>query len=315
MRQLTLLMALPLLLCGCWGKTAKPQQEAQPQQPKQQQVSPGRLECYNSFSSPHFTDRTVLVWLPEGYNPEERYAVLYMHDGQMLFDAETSWNKKTWDVDAVAAKVQGDGRCRPFIVVGVENHAKNRLTEYMPEKVLNYLPAENELLKKFDRAAFIADDYLTFLVKELKPFIDSTYSTRPDAANTVVMGSSMGGLISLYALCEYPEVFGSAACLSTHTPVAIDDMIEQAPIWSKALRDYLNERLPAVGSNRIYMDHGDQTADALYPPFQKRVDALFADKGWGEENYRSLFFAGAAHDETSWQERLHIPLEWLLGAE
>lgn len=279
----------------------------------QQQVDSGRLEVHAAFPSKHFPARDVLVWLPEGYSPEQRYAVLYMHDAQMIFDARTSWNKQTWDVDGVAAALQRDGRCRPFLVVGIENHPTDRLTEYMPEKLLDYLPANDSLLQRVGRERFLADDYLKFLVEELKPFIDSRYATLTDAANTVVMGSSMGGLISLYALAEYPEVFGAAGCLSTHTPVAFDDVEREAPRWSAAFRAYLNDHLPDAGRHRVYMDYGDQTLDAAYAPFQRQVDSLFAAQGWNEEQVQTRFFAGHAHDENSWNARLDIPLTWLLG--
>lgn len=304
MKQITLILGLFALLTTACKPTAKE---------PQQQADAGTLTYYEDFESKYFPARNVLVWLPEGYTEEERYAVLYMHDAQMLFDATTSWNKQTWNVDSVATAVQRDGRCRPFIVVGIENHPTNRLTEYMPQRILDYLPADNTLLAQYGRENFIADGYLKFLVEELKPFIDSRYATLSDPANTVVMGSSMGGLISLYALSEYPEVFGAAGCLSTHTPVAIGAMETESPIWSKAFRDYLNDRLPAAEGHRVYMDYGDQTLDAAYAPYQRQVDSLFAAKGWSSEQMQTRFFAGHAHDENSWKSRLHIPLEWLLG--
>lgn len=278
-----------------------------------QQVHPGEINIYENFNSEYFPSRNVLVWLPENYNTDTKYAVLYMHDAQMIFDETTSWNKQTWNIDSVASVTQNDGRCRPFIVVGIENHPNDRLTEYMPEKILEYLPEDNNLLNKTGREKFIADDYLQFIVKELKPFIDNKYSTHTDAENTVIMGSSMGGLISLYALTEYPDVFGSAACLSTHTPVAYDDVYNEAPIWSKAFRDYLAEKLPGATNNKVYMDYGDKTIDEAYAPFQQQIDSLFSSLGWDETNYKSLFFAGHAHDEISWQKRLDIPLAWLLN--
>lgn len=280
-----------------------------------QKANPGTIDLYENFESEYFPARNVLVWLPENYSPDTRYAVLYMHDAQMIYDETTSWNKQTWNIDSVASATQNDGRCRPFIVVGVENNDATRLVDYMPEKVVDYLPEGNGLLEKLGRDNLAADNYLRFLVEELKPFIDSKYSTLTDADNTVVMGSSMGGLISLYALTEYPTIFGGAGCLSTHTPVAVDDVEVEAPIWSKAFRDYLTENLPAVGANKVYMDYGDQTLDANYAPFQQQVDALFASLGWGEENFKSLFFEGHAHDEVSWQKRLDIPVTWLLNSK
>lgn len=304
MKQIASIIALAALLLGACKST--------PKQPHQQ-ADAGSLTYYENFTSQHFPQRNVLVWLPDGYTPDERYAVLYMHDAQMLFDETSSWNKQTWNVDSVAMAVQRDGRCRPFIVVGIENHPTDRLTEYMPQRILDYLPADNKLLAQYGREKFIADGYLKFLVEELKPFIDSHYATLTDPANTVVMGSSMGGLISLYALAEYPEVFGAAGCLSTHTPVAIGAMESESPIWSKAFRDYLNDHLPAAEGHRVYMDYGDQTLDAAYAPYQRQVDSLFAAKGWSPEEVQTRFFAGHAHDENSWESRLHIPFEWLLA--
>lgn len=282
---------------------------------QQQKADAGQLDIYENFATELIPQRTVLVWLPEDYSPQNRYAVLYMHDGQMLFDEQTSWNKQSWNVDAVAQRLQDEGRCRPFIVVGIDNHPTNRLTEYTPARMLSYLDQENALLNSFQREEFIADNYLRFIVEELKPFIDSRYSTLSDRDNTLIMGSSMGGLISLYALCEYPECFGAAACLSTHTPAAIGDFEHEAEPWSKAFRDYLQDNLPAANSRVVYMDYGDGMIDAGYGPYQALVDSLFAEKGWTEPHFISRFFPGHQHDETSWQQRLHIPLELLLGAE
>lgn len=282
-------------------------------QEQHQQADVGRLDRYADFKSAHIPARDVWVWLPEGYDRQTAYAVLYMHDGQMLFDERCSWNGQSWNVDHVADSMQRIGSCRPFLVVGVDNHPTDRLTEYMPEKAVDRVPVGNPLRGRIARERFIADDYLRFLVEELKPFIDQHYATLPDAANTVVMGSSMGGLISLYALCEYPEIFGAAGCLSTHTPVAIDDIPNEAPVWSQAFREYLTAHLPTDGVHRVYMDYGDQTLDAAYAPYQQQVDSLFAAQGWDGEHFVSRFFAGDAHDERSWQSRLHIPLAWLLN--
>lgn len=304
-RAFIILVAVAALVSSCNSGTKGVQQQAEV----------GSLDIYEQFESKFFPARNILVWLPEGYSSSEKYAVLYMHDAQMIFDETTSWNKQSWNIDRVAHSVISRGVCKPFIVVGIENHPTDRLTEYMPEKALDFLPQNNPVLAKFSREKFIADDYLKFIVTELKPFIDSRYSTLTDCANTAVMGSSMGGLISLYALCEYPTVFGVAACLSTHSPVAIDDIPNQAPTWSKAFRDYLTAQLPAVGSNRVYMDYGDQTIDAAYPPYQAQIDSLFAAKGWSEPHFTSRFFAGHAHDENSWHSRLHIPLEWIFGSK
>ena len=165
------------------------------------EVSTGTLERYPDFPSKHIDKRTVSVWLPEGYTQGAPFDVLYMHDGQMLFDAKTTWNHQEWMVDEVLGSIIGAGEMRPCIVVAVDN-TNDRLMEYFPDKAANYLEA------KPDSFTPKGDAYLRFLVEELKPFIDDTYQPLSSREHTFLMGSSMGGLISLYALCEYPEVFG-----------------------------------------------------------------------------------------------------------
>lgn len=285
-----------------------------------QEVSSGKLDQVANFKSEFVNPRNVSIWLPQGYSTEKHYPVLYMHDGQMLFDATTTWNKQEWGVDEVSSALILQNKVRPFIVVGVDNIAEERFYNYCPQKILNYLPQEETLLTSQDGNApylekerFDADNYLRFLVQEVKPYIDSHYATLPDAENTFVMGSSMGGLISLYAICEYPKVFGGAAALSTHTPIIVGEGMakENTDRWAKAFRTYLENHLPEANSHRIYMDYGDKTLDALYKPYQKRIDAIMTQKGWDDTMWTTRFFPGLAHKETDWNKRLNIPLVFL----
>ncbi len=281
-------------------------------------VTSGKIEHFSNFKSQFVASRSVAVWLPNGYSSNEKYAVLYMHDGQMLFDANTTWNKQAWEVDEVAEKLIAANKTQKFIVVGIWNTGQKRHPEYFPQKAFEQLTTEqqkliSDILIKKGRidSAFepISDSYLKFIVTELKPFIDKTFSTKTDRQNTFIAGSSMGGLISLYAICEYPKVFGGAACISTHWPgiYTLDDN----PIPS-AFFSYLRRHLPNPKSHKIYFDYGDQTLDALYPTLQKKVDLIMAAKGYTSKNWRTQFFPGKDHSEKSWAERLDIPLEFLL---
>jgi pimeloyl-ACP methyl ester carboxylesterase len=156
-----------------------------------------------------------------------------------------------------------------------------------------------------------SDNYLRFLVTELKPFIDATYATLPDRANTFVAGSSMGGLISMYAICEYPKVFGGAACISTHWPGIVN--INNNPIPNAFLR-YLQKHLPDPATHRIYFDCGDATLDSLYPPLQKKVDQVMKKKRFSSKNWMTSYLTGGvAHSEKDWNFRLHQPLVFMLG--
>jgi enterochelin esterase-like enzyme len=160
-------------------------------------------------------------------------------------------------------------------------------------------------------AAIYSDKYLKFLVSELKPYIDGHYkvTSTPDA--TFVMGSSMGGLISMYAIAEYSNVFGGAACLSTHWPGNSRDGHDN-PVPA-AFFNYVEQYFPAPGKNKIYFDHGTETLDASYAPRQLKVDELLRKKGYDASNWLTRTFKGAEHSELAWSARLDIPLQFLLA--
>jgi predicted alpha/beta superfamily hydrolase len=275
-------------------------------------ASAGRLERFAPFPSRHVTPRTVDVWLPPNYSPTRRYAVLYVHDGQMLFDPATTWNKQAWDIDDVAARLIAAGHVREFIIVAPWNNGRMRHSEYFPQKFLAHLQPESTRRRFFKRGVLEApasDAYLRFLVDELKPFIDARYATLPDRANTFLLGSSMGALISIYGLLEYPDTFGGVAALSTHW---IGTARRNKPMPAAALA-YLREQLPPPGTHRIYMDRGTRGLDAEYAEAQPLVDALLAERGFKAPDWVSQVFEGAGHTERDWNARLDIPLVFLLG--
>lgn len=281
-------------------------------------VASGKMQRFLNFKSKFIDARNVDVWLPNGYSDKEKYAVLYMHDGQMLFDAEQSWNKQVWEIDEVASQLITENKTRKFIVVGIWNNGQKRHPEYFPQKAYKDLSSQqkefvsNDLLKRGKiKQNFnpISDSYLKFIVTELKPFIDKTFSTKTDRKNTFIAGSSMGGLISLYAICEYPKVFGGAACLSTHWTGIYQ--LNNNPI-PETFFSYVKKHLPKPKNHKIYFDYGNKTLDSLYPTLQKRVDIIMTEKGFTDKNWITKFFPGKDHSENSWHERVHIPLEFLL---
>ncbi len=282
-------------------------------------VTSGKVEQLTPFKSQFVDARNVAIWLPDGYSTKEKYAVLYMHDGQMLFDPETTWNKQAWEVDSITGKLIAENKIQKCIVVGIWNNDKKRHPEYFPQKVYLTLSAEQKKYvsdklierKKIDSEFRpISDTYLQFIVKELKPFIDKNYVTYTDRKHTFIAGSSMGGLISLYAICEYPKVFGGAACLSTHWTGIYQNKDNPIP---DAIISYLKVHLPNPKNHKIYFDYGDKTLDSLYRPWQEKVDIVMKAKGFTTKNWSTQFFAGKDHSEQSWRERFFIPLEFLLG--
>ena len=254
----------------------------------------GHVDSYQDVPSAYAAARNIDVWLPPSYatHPRRRYPVLYMHDGQNLFDPSMSFTGIDWDVDGTMTKLIDAHRVREAIVVAISN-TPLRGNEYMPAKAAS--PEQ--------RAYVLSEGYLRFIVDELKPAIDATYRTKPARDDTLVMGASMGGLISAYAMSEYPDVFGAAGGLSTHWPAN-----------DGAVIDYLATHLPARRTHRIYFDHGTATLDASYAPYQQRVDAILRGAGWREgREFMSREFPGAEHNERAWRDRLDVPLQFLLG--
>jgi len=281
-------------------------------------VSCGTIKRLENFPSKFVDARNVDVWLPEGYSASKKYAVLYMHDGQMLFDSTTTWNKTEWGVDETMCKLLFSKKIRDCIVVGIWNTNK-RHPEYFPQKAFYGMSEANQqtiLAVGADKNAPllgrgpVSDNYLKFLVFELKPFIDAQFSTLTDQQNTFIAGSSMGGLISMYAICEYPGVFGGAACLSTHWPGIFTTVDNPVPA---AFIDYLKTHLPSPQNHKIYFDYGSKTLDAQYKPYQLQADSIMMADGYTEANWVTREFPGADHSEKSWNRRLGIPLLFLLG--
>jgi enterochelin esterase-like enzyme len=124
------------------------------------------------------------------------------------------------------------------------------------------------------------------------------------------MGSSMGGLMSMYAMTEYPDVFGSASCISTHWPGATPQPNNP---YAEAIFTYMETNLPSSENHRIYFDFGNKTLDQYYPQYAPRVDAILKAKGYTDANSKNLFFEGTDHSETSWNKRLDQPLVFLFG--
>ena len=284
---------------------------------KQESVShiTGQVRSYANFESIFVDPRNVDIWFPPSYDESStsKFPVIYMHDGQNLFEPGHSFTNQEWEVDEMMTKLIKENKIREAIVVGIWNTDK-RFREYQPGKPFHNLSSgEKRIRERLDETyegGALGDQYLKFIVEELKPFVDSNLDTLPDKANTFMLGSSMGGIISIYAMAEYPKVFGSVACLSTHFPLILGDDSAVPPIFIR----YLKEYLPRPGSHKIYFDYGTETMDAWYEPYQKRMDTVMKEIGYTEgANWITKKFEGAEHSEVAWRQRLSIPLTFLLG--
>ncbi len=275
----------------------------------------GSIVHYDAFPSAHVRPRPVDVWLPEGYDvaSADRFPVVYMHDGQLLFHVDTSpfaGLDLFWDVDKAITRLSRTGEITPAIVVSVwmpEWAPGARGAEYMPQKAVDEAVwrqmQEQGWGDKAGADELSGDNYLRFLVDELKPFIDETYKTQSDRDHTFIMGSSMGGLISAYAMAEYPDVYGGTACLSTDWTIGEGAVVR-----------WLADHWPFAGAHRVYFDHGTATYDASYGPYQAEMDEVMRRYGYRDGvDWTSRCFEGADHSPKAWRERLHVPLKFLLG--
>lgn len=286
-----------------WAKVWNPSENIPPKVPS------GKVERL-FFKSKYVDARNIDVWLPDGYSSKKKYAVLYMQDGQNIFGAATTWNHQSWQIANTLSRLIKEDSVENTIVVGIWNNGNQRVAEYYPQKAFNDIaePYKDSLLAWMPGGPD-GDNYLKFIVKELKPFIDSTFSVYTDRSHTFLMGSSYGGLISLYAICEYPQVFGGAACMSTHW-IGLFNPNNAIP---DAIENYLRKHLPSPEDHKIYFDYGSKTLDRFYGPYQKQVNVIMKEKGYAAKDWETKYFPGADHSEKSWAKRVHIPLIFLLG--
>ncbi|MEQ8672458.1 MAG: alpha/beta hydrolase-fold protein [Aggregatilineales bacterium] len=261
----------------------------------------GNVKILQQFYSPELSNRRdLLVYLPPSYDqsPEKSYPVLYMHDGQNLFDGHTSYVGE-WHVDETMQKLATEENIE-VIVVGIPNMEQDRLHEYSPFKDRRSLGWGNT--------------YMRFLVDSVKPVIDRDFRTLPDRDNTGIAGSSMGGLISLYGYFKYKDVFGIAGVISP-------------ALWfgEGAIYQYVEEAKFVPG--KVYIDVGthesvlikakDQTYGYDVPRYVisvRKMRDLLERKGYIEDqNLLYVEDEGAVHNEKDWARRFPDIMRFLYG--
>ena len=276
----------------------------------------GRLIEYERVEAAGLPPQRLTIWLPPGYDSsDKRYPVLYMHDGHNLFDLKNSNFNKIWAADKAMLKVAAEQGIEPRIIVGVWAPGKDRFRQYLPRPAYDAAPPA--LKAKMDEMAdgpVISDAYLAWLAGPLKAWVDASFRTRPGRADTAIAGSSMGGLMSCYAIAARPDVYGQAACVSSHWPAIGPDTVkgfnpDTLAVWT----GFFDRTLGAPAGRRIWMDHGTGTLDAFYAPYQEPIDAEFAKLGWQRgSDFESRVYPGAEHEENAWAARLPEIFAWLL---
>ena len=233
--------------------------------------------------------RRVWIYLPPSYNSStKKYPVLYMHDGQNVFDDATSFSGE-WGVDEAIDTL--GSKTRECIVVGIDNGGDKRLNEYCPyDFSLNGIAANNK------SNVGEGGKYVDFLVKTLKPFIDKKYRTLKDSKNTFTAGSSMGGLISMYAVLKYPNVFGGAGVFSP-------------AFWvGPKIFDDINAKGKKVNA-RIYFYAGDEEGETMVPMTLRAFNEMHKVS---RSKMCEVIRAGGKHNEPRWRIEFPLFYEWLM---
>ena len=236
--------------------------------------------------------RDLIVYLPPGYDdqPERRFPVLYLHDGQNLFDGATSFIPgMDWHVGQTADYFINEGRAEPLIIVGIYNAGKQRLGEYTPTRAPKLGGGR-------------ANRYAKFLQEEVQPMVKGNYRILDGAENTGIGGSSLGGLVSLYLGLREPRVFGKIAALSPSV------------WWNQRVIHRFAEAVRVQPLPRIWLDIGTHEGPRIVDDVERFRDILLG-KGW--QLGRDLFYQrveGAEHNEAAWAARVGPFLEFLFPA-
>lgn len=226
-------------------------------------------------------ERKIWIYLPRAYSySDKEYPVIYMHDAQNLFDAETSYVGE-WFVDEYLDSISDNSA----IIIGIEHGNEKRMDELTP------FPNE-----KYGGGK--ADVYLNFIINTLKPHIDTTYHTLKDPKHTSIFGSSLGGLLSFYALIKYPETFGNAGIFSPS-------------FWfSSRIFDFVSDSDISPDS-RFYFLAGSEESDDMVPDQNKMVELLLK-KGVSKDNLKSTIIEGGEHNEALWRDNFPEAYQWLI---
>jgi predicted alpha/beta superfamily hydrolase len=255
-----------------------------------------QIRIHENFTSRHLeSKRHILVYLPPDYgqNPDRRYPVLYMHDGQNLMNPEETFGGVAWAVDETAQRLILSNVIEPLIIIGIYNSGEKRIDEYTP--------AVSRGGRMKGRGG-LADAYGRLIIEELKPFIDSEYLTRPEREFTGLGGSSLGGLVSLYLGFRHPQVFSRLAVMSPAVWWANNQIIRHIA--------GVGERLPL----RIWLDIGKREGYRIKHQVRALHEILLAN-GWRHDLDLAYYeIPEARHDETAWANRFGEVLKFLFPA-
>jgi pimeloyl-ACP methyl ester carboxylesterase len=265
------------------------------------------------ISAGYLEGRLIRVWVPDSYKTSrKKFEVIYFHDGQMLFDSTTTWNHQSWDLAATASNFLGKQR---NILVGIDNSPEHRYAEFFPAPIYPTLSASVQLtlrdslwngLPRFDA-------YAQALIDDVFPLIENHWNVHRGGAHRTMVGSSMGGIVSLAFLLTHPVELSKIACLSIHLPLInvwkFNNRYKE-PL-AAAFNEFIIQNSATLGGKSIYIDRGDQSLDAAYaeyfPEFESAINSC------AKENRIIIkLIPNSGHSERDWARRIGPILKTLI---
>jgi len=271
--------------------------------PKEHSVL-GELEIITINSKVYRNIRNLRVWLPANYfapvNRAKHYPVLYMQDGQNLFDEATAFNHE-WRFDETVQFLTGSMRIHPMIVVGIDNTGR-RANEYLP-----YPDPENNELGKYESQDVHGKQYGDFVINEVMPLIEKKYRVLTGAHNTGIGGSSYGGAVALYTVLAHPGVFGKALIESPSLLIGNGQLLKDA----EKANQFPERMYVAIGT----AEESDEKAAAKDVDAVAELEKILRARGLGPTKLEVVIEEGAHHNETAWSKRLQSALLFLYGSD
>ena len=264
--------------------------------------------------------QTMTIWLPPEYSTDtkKRFPVLYMWDGQNLFDPTKTHYGKAWMAQDVLTDLVAKGEAEPHIIVGIHSPpGLDRYRVYVPQFAQLASGAVAQNIAEMAGGPIASKLQLDWVADELVPRIDRDYRTLEAPGSRTIAGASMGGVMSCYAIVARPDTFGRAGCVSAHFALVAPDVASANEALIARLWDtYLDANLGAPVGRRVWMDHGTEMLDSYYAPWQVFVAEDFKRLGWVEgTDFTARVYQGAEHDENFWRERMPEMLRWLWREE
>lgn len=279
--------------------------------------SAARIVTLPRFDPDDPLETRVRVWLPGDYEGSGlSYPVLYMLDGQFAFSGDS--DGVNFAADSRVERLAGERRIRPWLIVAIDNLEEYRFLQYMPQSIHDR--AKGDLRAAIDREIartggrpLVSAQFLQYLERRLKPFIDARYRTRPGRLDTAIFGASMAGVMSGAIFVEAQQAFGRAGCMSPNWPIYDARFIEHAQLvslWPKYFA-----RLGPPEGRRLWLDHGTEMMDAGMAPHQARIAQRLESLGWKRgRDLEARVHEGAGHAFAQTAAQMDDLLAWLLAS-